>query len=118
MSAVFVVQKPKPGPGGKMYDISPAINLGQFVFVFDSHEQPGLTPGPSMNKARKILKDFCNEDYILWAGGDPAALAVVTLVASDMNHGVINFLRWERERNAEGRTGRGYYMPVRLNVRG
>lgn len=118
MATVYVVQQPKPGPSGFVYDISPALRLGTPVFVFDATEQPGLTPGPSMRKAKKILKDFNDEDFILWAGGDPAALTLVSLAAADANQGRVTFLRWERERVDGVRTKRGYYIPVKISQRG
>lgn len=119
MSTVYVVQEPKPGPQGYTYDISPAMQHGSIVFVFQGHEQPGVTPGPSMFKAKQIFKEFSDDDFLLWAGGDPAALAIATMAAADANRGHINFLRWERERDPQGsRTKRGYYMPVRISLRG
>jgi hypothetical protein len=119
MSTVFVVQEPKKGEQGYTYDISPAMPFGAITFVFKAAEQPSLSPGPSMFRARKILKDFCDGDFILWAGGDPAALAIVTCAAADINCGRFKFLRWERERNGDKvRTGRGFYMPVDISLRG
>jgi hypothetical protein len=117
--SVFVVQQPKPGKQGFTYDISPALEFGQPVFVFEATEQPGLTPGPSLHKVRRLMANFSDKDYILWAGGDPFGLAVVTSVALEINQGRLNFLRWERERDENNqRNGRGYYMTVSFNTRG
>lgn len=118
MPTVYVVQEPKPGPRGFIYDISPAMSLGALTFVFDAQSQPGLMPGPAVHHARNVLKDFGPDDYLLWAGGDPTALAIVSAVVSELTHGHFRFLRWERERDANAqRTGRGFYLPVSLNVR-
>lgn len=119
MATVYVVQEPKRGEKGYTYDISPALPFGAIAFVFKASEQPSLSPGPSMHRARCLLKDFCDHDYILWAGGDPAALAIATCAAADINRGRFKFLRWERQRNEAGvRTGRGFYMPVEISLRG
>jgi hypothetical protein len=119
MATVYVVQEPKMGRDKYTYDISPAMPFGAITFVFKANEQPSLSPGPSMFRARHILKDFCDNDYILWAGGDPAALAIATCAAADINRGRYKFLRWERERITGGiRTGRGFYMPVEISLRG
>jgi hypothetical protein len=116
---VYVVQEPKPGPKGFIYDISPALSLGVLQFVFQANEQPGLVGVPALLHARNVMKDFNDSDYILWAGGDPCALAIVAAVAAEVNSGRFNFLRWERERDGDGgKTGRGFYLPVRLNLRG
>lgn len=116
--SVFVIQTPKPGPKGYSYDISPALEFGQPIYVFEADEQPGLTPVPSTLKARRVLENFNDRDYILWAGGDPFAFAIVVAVAMEINNGKLHFLRWERKRGEDGqRTGRGYYMAVRLSTR-
>jgi hypothetical protein len=117
--SVFVVQAPKPGPQGYTYDMSPALEFGQLVSIFDADEQPSLTPGPSLWKARQVLKDFNDKDFFVWAGGDPFALALVSAVLMEINNGFATFLRWERMRNSSGeRKGRGYYMPVRFDMKG
>jgi hypothetical protein len=117
--SVFVVQMPKPGPRGYVYDISPALQFGQPIYVFDAQDQPGLTPVPSMFHALKVLKDFGDDDYLLWAGGDPAGLAIAALAAGRANKGRFKFLRWERERDNEGkRNGRGFYIPIVLSLGG
>ena len=117
--SVFVAQTPKAGPQGYTYDISPALEFGQPVYVFEAQDQPGLAPVPSLRRAREIMRDFNDDDYILWAGGDPYALALVIAVAMEINNGKAQFLRWERSRDQNNkRTGRGYYIPVRLNTRG
>lgn len=119
MGIVYVVQKPKPGPSGFVYDISPAQSFGSLAFIFDDTEQPGAKPGPSMHKAQSALRDFCDEDYILWAGGDPAAMAIVAMAASRINNGRVKFLRWERERVGGQRDPkRGYYLPVQISLKG
>lgn len=115
--SVFVVQQPKLGPNNFAYDISPCLEFGNPVFIFDAADQPGLAPVPSKRRAMEILRNFSDSDYILWAGGDPAGLAIVSAVAADINQGRFNFLRWERERVNNQRNGRGYYVPIKINMR-
>lgn len=115
---VYVIQEPKQGPNGYVFDLSSSLPYGTPVFIFKAGEQPSLSPGPSMQRAKKTLQDFTDEDYLLWAGGDPAGLAIVSMAAADSNLGKIKFLRWERERVEGSRTGRGYYMPVEISLRG
>jgi hypothetical protein len=112
---VYVIQHPKPGPKGLTYDISPALQFGQFKYIFEASDQPGQTPGPSKNKCVRALRNFDEDDYLLWAGGDPYALALATNVAAEHNQGRFKFLRWERERSGNTRTGRGYYVIVQYD---
>jgi hypothetical protein len=151
--SVFVIQKPRPGGVKKItYDLSPALDFGTFVYIFESSDQPGLTPVPAMHKALKALQDFGENDYLLWAGGDPCAFAIGVMAAANANNGVIQFLRWEREGTPDqrvqqllktmqekattleqktqlddlakelqstiGRSGRGFYLPVKLSLKG
>lgn len=119
MGTVFVIQEPKPGPKGFTYDISPAMGFGAIEFVFEAREQPGMTPGPAMFKALKKLRGFSDDDYLLWAGGDPAGLSIVTMAAAAENMGRIKFLRWERGRDVSGeRTRGGFYIAVPISLHG
>jgi hypothetical protein len=45
------------------------------------------------------LKDFSDDDYLL-AMGDPAAIAIASIIAGDVNNGVVNILKWDRENRA------------------
>jgi hypothetical protein len=120
---VYIVQEPRPFRNGETKvlqypDLSPATTYGAPLFVFSANDQPGLTPGPSFAQARKVLKDFSDEHYLLWAGGDPVALSIATMVAASINFGRIRFLRWEKNsRRMEGEGGAGgFYIPVDLKL--
>jgi hypothetical protein len=120
---VFVVQQPRPfrdRQTGEMRlpDLSPATQYGAVRFVFGEKDQPGLTPGHAFVKARHELKEFTDQDYLLWAGGDPAGLLIAGMVAARVNMGRVNFLRWERNSNrvTPGQGAPGFYVPVELKV--
>ena len=45
------------------------------------------------------LKDYSDKDYIL-AMGDPVAIGIAAIAASDNNNGKVNILKWDRENKA------------------
>lgn len=110
---VYVVNQPARRTTGIVYDISPATEYGPLDFVFTMHqERPSNDPDWALDTAHEKLKAFDPEkDYVLWAGGDPFSLAVVTAILSD-NHDVFSFLKWERDRE----TREGRYTPITLNM--
>lgn len=117
---VYVVHKPRPGGANKVtFDLSPALQFGSIEYIFDTRDQPGLTPGPSLLKALKVLKDFSDDDYLCWAGGDPSAMIIATAAAMQVNRGKVGYLRWERSRDAAGNVipHAGYYVPNHVNTR-
>ena len=92
-----------------------ASRFGTLEIVFESNDKPQFLPGPLIHKARRILKDFGPEDYLLWSGGgDPVAVMICSIVAAEVSP-VVRLLRWERNRNEGVRDRRkGWYMPLSL----
>ena len=41
---------------------------------------------------RKKLENYCDDDYLI-AMGDPVAIAIAAMVASDINQGKVNILK-------------------------
>jgi hypothetical protein len=123
---VFVVQKPRIFRDRvtgmpRLPDLSPATPFGPISYIFDDTDHPSLTPAEALQKCRKVLADFGDDDYLLTAGGDPAGIIAASMVAAAVNRGRVKYLRWERnnpnsvapDQSASG----GYYIPVdfRLN---
>ncbi len=52
-------------------------------------------------------KDFSDSDFLL-AMGDPVAIAIASIVASDINNGRLKILKWDREHRA--------YYPVEIDI--
>jgi hypothetical protein len=113
---VYLPQMPPPIRRGRQTihkDLSSASRYGKLIPVLEADEQPSLTPGPALNKAKGKLQDFKQEDYVCYAGGDAVALALALLVLRDMGFRRVNLLRWERELQLDGtRSGQGFYVPV------
>lgn len=109
---VFVVQD-----SGR--DWSSASRYGALVFLLAPREQPSLNPTGALMKIRKGLRDFRQEDYITFAGGDPLGGIFAGLALGELGFSSIQLLRWERERSLDGQRiqGAGYYVPVNVQLR-
>ena len=60
---------------------------------------PLLPPGRQITLYKLLknkLKDFNDKDFLL-AMGDPVAIGIASMVASDINNGKVNMLKWDRE---------------------
>ena len=112
MAKVFVVNQPWVSKQEiKQYDISPALQYGEIVFVFQIDSvRPSVDPKNSIKHAYRILKDITKNDYILWAGGDPLGNTIVSCIACEYLNGTVKYLKWEKDRS--GNTKNGYYSPV------
>lgn len=117
---VYVTQQPVPNAKGWTPDLSSASEYGKIEFVFNGGEKIYALPGPSMNKARQMLKNFnAEEDYILWPGScDPASLKVCMIVLVLLGVHKIKTLYWDRERDRDGNRSksRGFYKPVTFEI--
>ena len=118
MSKVYIVNRPVKNKFGWVPDLTDASRYGSLEIIFEPDEKPQFLPVPSIHKARKIMKDFCPEDYILWpGGGDPIAVMIVCMIAAETSP-VVRVLRWERNMEEGERDRRKvWYMPVALELR-
>ena len=110
---VYVIQEPSSSR-----DFSSALKYGRLEFILSPHEKVGMLPARSLSFLRTKLKNFKNDDYVVWAGGDPFAPILAGLVLGEMAFKEINYLRWERDKTKEGVRGTtGYYIPGKLILR-
>lgn len=118
MPKVYVVNRPVKNKFGWVPDLSDATRYGALEIIFEANDKPQFLPGPSVQKARRIMKDFSSEDYILWpGGGDPIAVMITCMIASEKAN-TVRVLRWERNMEEGDRDRRkGWYMPVALELR-
>jgi hypothetical protein len=118
MSRVYVVNRPVKNKFGWVPDLSDASRYGTLEVVFEPQDKPQYLPGPSLQKARRKMKGYSDDDYLLWpGGGDPIAVMIVCMVAGEQAD-VVNVLRWERNIEEGTRDRRkGWYMPVTLELR-
>lgn len=76
------------------FDLTPALAYGQLEILV-THSQSLLAPVPTVRKLKDKLRNFSDNDYILPIG-DPVLMSTVSMIASEMNHGRVKFLKWDR----------------------
>lgn len=118
---VFVPQNPLPNPRGFVPDLSSAAQYGPLEFVFTDNERVHALPTPSINKARRVLKNFdADNDFILWPGScDPSAWAAMILALGELGLDRVRLLQWSRKRDPNGvrEYGAGFYVPITFNLK-
>jgi len=100
MAKVYVVQETVGKnllPATKYGELKALLPMGQISF----------SPGPSIFRLRKKLSTYCDKDYLLLVG-DPVAIALAAMIASKINHGNVNFLKWDRQEKK--------YFPINVNI--
>ena len=97
-------------------DLSSAQRFGSIVTVLGSNDKGSMTPDTVISKIAEKLQDFnYKDDYIFTSGGDPINFALVLSVLTSWGIPNFKYLRWERERSAEGKpTGNGFYVAVEI----
>lgn len=118
MSRVIVINEPRPCKytGRKhFYDIAPASEYGQVEFLFNYNDfAPSSDPEEALIIAQDKLSAFHDDDFIVWAGGDSFGLLVAAIALA--NKPVVNYLKWDKLLNAEGRREGGQYLPITLEL--
>lgn len=89
MAKVYVVQ------ANRKHDVVPAMRFGDLVELLPEDESIVLSTGFVIQHLRSKLRDFCDQDYLLLSG-DPIAIGLATVVASDINGGRVKMLKWHR----------------------
>jgi hypothetical protein len=105
MAKVFVVQETM------RHNVLPAQQFGDLVFLLPTQVQIGFSPGPMVNRMKRVLRDFTDQDYLLLIG-DPAAMSIAAAIASQYNNGKFRFLKWDK------REMKYYPIVVDLNQKG
>ena len=100
-SKVFVVQVVSK------FNIISAQEFGELIPLFDEGKQIMLSPGPAVRKAKQLLKDFSDDDYLLLIG-DPAMIGLSCSVASYNNRGKYKVLKYDRRTFT--------YFPIQIDL--
>ena len=113
MSKVFVLQATR-----YQADVSPAAVYGEILFVLSAGDRTCSNPELSADKLYSALKEFDpQEDYIVWAGGDPLSAIMTGMILMDLGVTKFRFLRFEKSRSGKpGQPVTGYYSPVEVNL--
>lgn len=106
----FIVQEPMrknaEGIMETMMDMRKVIDYGSPVVMLKSG-RVGFTPGPTIDALRNELRDFTENDYLVPAG-DPTAMCMAAMIASERTGGVVNVLKWDKIRKE--------YVSVKIDI--
>lgn len=118
---IHVICQPIPRvDGGWIPNYSSADKYGKISYVFTSEDRPYAAPDASLVHARQVLKDFhAGRDFLLWSGGDPIALMIVTAALIANGVGAAQMLYWTKGKAPGGERleqKHGYYHPIRVTL--
>ena len=105
---VYVLQElPGTKIGRPKYNIMGALKYGKLKVLLREDTQIVMSPGPIVIELRRLLKDYTSKDYLLLSG-DPSVIGIACSVASDINNGKYNLLKWDRQEKV--------YYPLEINL--
>ena len=105
---VYVLQElPGTSTGRPKYNIMGALKYGKLKVLLKENTQIVLSPGPIVFELRRLLKNYTSQDYLLLSG-DPAVILLAGMIASDINNGKVNVLKWDRQEKV--------YYPLEINL--
>lgn len=100
MSKVYIIQEPlkrdfQTGEMVPVMDFRKVLEYGDPVICLNSG-RVSLTPGPTIDKLREVLKNFTDDDYLVPVG-DPSAMAIAMMIIGDLNRGKCKILKWDKD---------------------
>lgn len=94
---MFVVQSQQLKNGRPKYDLAPAEEFGELVFLLDDTHSPFRT-AQTLERLHELLDDFGGNDYLLPIG-HPLFIGMASAVAASVSPDV-NYLLWSGRDNA------------------
>lgn len=97
---VYIVMEPmrRDRDTGRMVPCMDLTSAGAYgnIEVLLERRDITLSPGPMLECLRRKLRTFSDNDYLLGVG-DPGAMMAASMIASQMNRGKVNILKWDRK---------------------
>ena len=107
-SIVYLLQEvPGTKIGRPKYNIIGAQKFGEIKVLLKEDTQIVRSPGPITYQLRRLLKNFCDKDYLLLSG-DPKVIGLAIAIACDINNGKYKTLTWDRQEKM--------YYPTEFNI--
>jgi hypothetical protein len=107
-NTVYVIQDvPGTREGRPKINIIGASQFGTLKVLLPENAQIILSAGPLIFKLRQLLQNYTLNDYLLLTG-DPAIIGVACSIASDINNGKYNLLKWDKQERR--------YYPVEIDL--
>ena len=96
---VFVIQEPmyrnqETGLMVPTMDFRKVLEYGDPIVCL-KEGRVSLTPGPTIDALKEVLKDFNDEDYIV-SVGDPSAIFIAAMVIGQLNRNCCQLLKWDK----------------------
>ena len=105
---VYVIQElPGTSMGRPKFNIMGALKYGKLKVLLKENAQIVLSPGPVIFELRRLLKNYTSKDYLLLSGA-PAIKGLASTIASDINNGRFNLLKWDRQEKV--------YYPLEIDL--
>ena len=105
---VYVIQElPGTSMGRPKFNIMGALKYGKLKVLLKENAQIVLSPGPVIFELRRLLKNYTSKDFLLLSG-DPAIIGLACTIASDINNGRFNLLKWDRQEKV--------YYPLEIDL--
>ena len=105
---VYVIQEsPGTSIGRPKFNIMGALKYGKLKVLLKENAQIVLSPGPVIFELRRLLKNYTSKDFLLLSG-DPSVIGLACAIASDINSGRFNLLKWDRQEKV--------YYPLEINM--
>ena len=105
---VYVIQElPGTSIGRPKFNIMGALKYGKLKVLLKENAQIVLRPGPVIFELRWLLKNYTSKDFLLLSG-DPDIIGLACTIASDINNGRFNLLKWDRQEKV--------YYPLEINL--
>ena len=105
---VYVIQElPGTSAGRPKFNIMGALKYGKLKVLLKENAQIVLSPGPVNIELRRLLKNYTSKDFLLLSG-DPAIIGLACTIASDINNGRFNLLKWDRQEKV--------YYPLEIDL--
>ena len=105
---VYVIQElPGTSMGRPKFNIMGALKYGKLKVLLKENAQIVLSPGPVIFELRRLLNYYTSKDFLLLSG-DPAIIGLACTIASDINNGRFNLLKWDRQEKV--------YYPLEINL--
>ena len=101
MPRIFVVSETG------QHNITSALNYGEIEVILPPNSQVSFSSVPTVRRIKRKLATFTDADYLLFIG-DPTAIAVVSAVASEVNHGRFKCLKWGKQERR--------YIPIQVDL--
>tara|TARA_R100001129_G_scaffold182003_1_gene161996 strand:+ start:436 stop:789 length:354 start_codon:yes stop_codon:yes gene_type:complete len=89
------------------FNVISAQEFGNLIPIFEEGKQIMLSPAPAIRKAKSVLKDFNDKDYLLLIG-DPSMIGLACSIAADVNIGRYKVLKYDRRTYT--------YFPIQIDI--